>query len=309
MISYKTNDFESPAPSVVALGCFDGVHIGHSAVISKAVSIAKERSLMSAVWCFDSPPKNFFDPSSAPVLTTPNEKRKLIEALGVELLVCVPFDLNIGALSPEEFFNEILVKRLHAKHIVCGFNYSFGKNGKGDTKLLAKLCSEIGIDFTALPPILRNGETISSSAIRAMLSIGNTEDAAKLLGRKYSITSKVINGNHLGRTLGFPTANIALNSEELLLKKGVYVVRALCEYGAFFGITNVGTHPTVFPNLLLAETNLFDFSGDLYEKKIKIEFLEFVRPERTFESIDELSAQVSNDIELAKKIIMKKYSK
>lgn len=305
MLSYRNNDFKAPARTVCALGCFDGVHLGHAAVISKAIDIAKERSLLSAVWCFNEPPKNFFSPNSAPLLTSREEKERIIKDLGADIFVCIPFDLDVGSLSPFEFFEEIIVKRLRADFIVCGFNFTFGKNGAGNTELLSALCSERGIGFIALPPVLIGTSPISSSDIRRYLSEGDTKNASLLLGRPYSVTSKVISGNRIGRTLGFPTANIAFDDRAQIPKNGVYLTRVSFGGESYFGVTNVGRHPTVSPSRLLAETYLLDFSGELYGRSIHLEFLEFIRPERKFDSLGELAAQVSRDTELAKSLIAK----
>ena len=307
MIFHNTHEFKISSPTAVALGCFDGVHLGHKAVISEAIASAKHLSVLSAVWCFEEPPKNFFFPNSARVITTVAQKAELISELGVDVTVCVPFDNAIASLSPEEFFERILVEKMNAAHVVCGANFRFGKNGIGDTKTLSKLCKEHGIGFSVQSHVCADGMPVSSSAIREALMSGDIKTASALLGRPYSISGKVINGNRLGRTLGFPTANIAIEDGGALLKNGVYVTRALVDGEAHYGITNVGKHPTVSPNILLAETNLFDFCDDIYGKDIKIEFLEFIRPEVKFGSLDELSAQVQKDIETAKSFIAKKY--
>ncbi len=308
MISYTNNDFSLSSPTVVALGCFDGVHTGHRAVISQAVELAKRLSLKSAVWCFDAPPKNFFLPNSAPVITAADEKLRLISELGVDVAVCVPFDMSIGSLSPEDFFGEILISKMRAAHVVCGFNYTFGKNGAGSTSLLARLCAERNVGFTALPPVYSDDMPISASAIREAISKGDTEAAARLLGRPFSLSGSVDNGNHLGRTLGFPTANIAIKDGAALPKNGVYLTRATFDGTARYGITNVGRHPTVLVKKPLAETYLFDFDGDLYGKEIRLEFLDFIRPEKKFASLDELKDQVSSDANKAMLIIEKNYS-
>lgn len=308
MISYTNNGFALSAPTAVALGCFDGVHIGHRAVISETVNIAKQSGIQSAVWCFEAPPKNFFIKNSAPLITTPSEKIALISELGVDVAVCVPFDTDIGSLTPDEFFFEILIKRMHTAHVVCGSNYTFGKNGIGNAEYLSELCQKNGIGFTSIGHICVDGISVSASAIREMVKRGNITDASLLLGRPYSISGTVIDGNHLGRTLGFPTANLALRDGCVVPKNGVYLTKAYIDGVERFGITNVGKHPTVPTENILAETYVFDFDSDIYGKKLRLEFLEFIRNEKTFASLKELSAQVQLDIEKAKKLVEKKYS-
>ena len=308
MISYTNNGFALSAPTAVALGCFDGVHIGHRAVISETVNIAKQSGVQSAVWCFEAPPKNFFIKNSAPLITTPSEKIALISELGVDVAVCVPFDTDIGSLTPDEFFFEILIKRMHTVHVVCGSNYTFGKNGIGNAEYLSELCQKNGIGFTSIGHICVDGISVSASAIREMIKRGNITDASLLLGRPYSISGTVIDGKHLGRTLGFPTANLALRDGCVVPKNGVYLTKAYIDGVERFGITNVGKHPTVPTENILAETYVFDFDSDIYGKKLRLEFLEFIRNEKTFASLKELSAQVQLDIEKAKKLVEKKYS-
>jgi riboflavin kinase/FMN adenylyltransferase len=308
MFSYNKNDFSLNAPTAVALGCFDGVHIGHRAVISEAVTIAKQRGIQSAVWCFESPPKNYFLKDSAPLITPPDEKISLISDLGVDVVVCVPFDMDIGGLTPEEFFYEILINKMKAAHIVCGSNYTFGKNGSGNAEYLSELCQKNGIGFTSLGHICADGISVSASAIREMIKKGDLSEVELLLGRNYSISGTVINGNHLGRTLGFPTANIEIKRGCVVPKNGVYLTKVYVDGVERFGITNVGRHPTVLAENLLAETFLFDFDSDIYGKELKLEFIEFMRKEKTFDSLDSLTLQVSSDIEKAKLLIEKKYS-
>ena len=303
MRSYTLSTFNKKGACVCALGCFDGVHIGHTALIKEAIRVSKELSVPSLVWSFKEPPKNFFEKNSIPLLTTPSEKRETLRALGADIYLSVDFEPNIASVSAEEFFEDILMKKIGALHIVCGFNYRFGKGGKGDTELLKALCEKHGIGLSVIPPVILNGVTVSSSLIRSYLTNGRLDDATVLLGRPYSLTSKVIDGQHLGRTLGFPTVNQIFKEGKLVLKNGVYLTRVYFEQKERFGITNVGFRPTVDGNTLCAETNIFDFSGDLYGKTVKVEFLKFLRSERKFESINELSSQVHADIEKARQII------
>lgn len=291
-------------PSVVALGCFDGVHLGHRAVILRAVRWAKELGLSSTVFAFESSPKNYFVPNSVPQLTDREAKIALLEALGVDTVVCVPFDQTIAATSPEDFFYKILCTSLGARHIVCGYNYSFGAKGAGNTELLASLCHAAGVGLSVLPPITIDGTAVSASAIRQALEEGRLDDAYLLLGRFFSIRSAVVDGQHLGRKLGFPTVNQILSHGRVIPKYGVYFSRVSIEGTdkRYFGITNVGTRPTVGSEFVGAETHILDFEGDLYGKQVEVELLSFLRSERKFNSIEELSKQVHADIEIAKKM-------
>ena len=304
MKTYASPNFSSTLPCVTALGCFDGVHAGHSYLISEAKKIANEKNIQTAVWSFTEPPKNYFKPHSVPLLTLHSEKRIAMQRLGVDILVSVPFDQQTSSLSAEDFFNEILIKRMKSAHIVCGFNYRFGKGGVGDTELLRKLCDKNNIEISVIPPITVDGITVSSSEIRTAIDNGNVELAKKLLGRPYSLRAKVISGKHLGHTLGFPTVNQEFEGDKAVPLYGVYLTQIQIGKKTNYGITNIGVQPTVNASKLYAETNIFDFSGDLYGKTITVEFLRFLRTERKFDSVDDLKSQISNDIQKAKSMLI-----
>lgn len=300
MRTHRSLDFYESQAHVVALGCFDGVHIGHTELIRRAKRIATEHSLPLAVFSFEEPPRNFFCSDGIPIITPFEEKKRIMRSLGTDLFVCARFDSDIAELSAEQFFVEILKKRLKASHLVCGFNYRFGKSGAGDTLLLQKLCDGNGVTLSVVPPVAIDGITASSSEIRKMLADGNVEAATRLLGRPYSIASTVIDGQHLGRTLGFPTVNQLFEHNATPLKNGVYATQVRIGHSLKRAITNVGVRPTVDGHTLCAETNIFDFDGDLYGKRLRVEFIDFIRPERKFNSVAELSDQVHKDIDRAK---------
>ena len=294
--------------STVALGCFDGVHIGHTQIIKSAVEEAKKSGLCSVVWSFQSPPKKFFAETNAQkaALITPfAEKRKLIKNLGADILISTKFDEKIASLSPEDFFENILLKCLNAKHIFCGFNYRFGKGGKGDVNLLYKLCKKYDIKLSVADEIKINDNSVSSSAIRAYLLNGDVENAQKMLGRPYSIRAKIKDGQHLGRTLGFPTINQNVPDDCYPLKNGVYLTKSKFLGRTKYGITNIGMRPTVKGNERIAETNIFDFDGSLYGRYVTVEFVKFIRAERKFNSLEDLTSQVNKDIQTAKNLINK----
>lgn len=300
MKTVRTLDIRLNAPSVVALGCFDGLHKGHRALISEARRAADALGLRLVVFSFTAPPKSFFSQQRVPLLTTQKEKERLMRLFGVDILVSVDFSADIAALTPEEFFSEILLSRLCAASVFCGFNYRFGNKASGDAELLRELCKKNRIGFSAIPPVLVDGKAVSSSEIRRLLALGKVSDAKNLLGRNYSLCSAVVSGQQLGRTLGFPTVNQLIDANSAPLRRGVYVTRTRVGRTLKRSVTNLGTRPTVDGGTLCAETNLFDFEGDLYGRSIRVEFIEFIRPERKFDSVEELSAQVQKDIETAK---------
>lgn len=293
-------DFRTEQAHVVALGCFDGVHVGHTELIRQARRIADEASLPLAVFSFAQPPKSFFSKGPMRLLTSRDEKKRIMASLGADLFVCVPFDGSIANITAEQFFLDVLKNRLNASHVICGFNYRFGKNGLGNADLLRDLCKKSEIGISVVSPVEINGAPVSSSAIRRALEDGNVRSANLLLGRPYSISSTVVSGQQLGRTLGFPTVNQIFDQGLMPPKNGVYLSRVRIGHAVKKAITNVGVRPTVDGQTLCAETNIFDFEGDLYGKKIRVEFLEFIRPEQKFDSLEQLSAQVHRDIEKAK---------
>lgn len=290
------------SPSVVALGCFDGVHIGHTRVIELARRIADERALPLTVWSFEEPPKNYFSKEPVPLLTKIQEKRSLMRQLSVDRFFSIRFNEKIASMSAEDFFFEILLKKIGAVHIVCGFNFNFGAKGAGNTALLEKLCAEKGIGLSIVEPVTLDGINVSSTAIRRAIADGDTELASRLLGRPYWLRERVVNGQHLARRLGFSTANQLFPKGKAALRYGVYRVRVKVGKKTFDGISNVGVRPTVNSSLLCAETHIFDFDGDLYGRYIIVEFLEFIRPEKKFDSIEELEKQIKKDIQYVRKL-------
>ncbi len=306
MKTYYSLNFDTFPACVAALGSFDGVHEGHRAVIGRAKELAAERNLPLTVFTFDGSPKNFFSPGSAPRITDREEKERLLALLGVDNLVAVPFGAEISGLEPRDFFREIVLGKISARAVACGFNYTFGRGGRGDAALLAELCRESGTGILVHPPVKIGGEPVSSSAIRKALAEGDTERARAMLGRPYSINAVVTDGKRLARRLGFPTINQVPAHGTVLPKNGVYLTRTeVC--GLFrCGITNIGKRPTVDGEAIISETHIFDFEGDLYGKKVRVEFYDFIRPEEKFASVEEMSKQIYRDIVAARTLAKSK---
>lgn len=300
MIICTSGNYQSQTPTVVALGCFDGVHRGHAAVISEARRRADELHVACTVWTFAAPPKNYFVPGSTPLLSDPAEKQITVEKLGADLFLCVPFDERIASLSPADFIGTLICKQLRARHLVCGFNFTFGAGGAGNTDTLRNLCREHGVGLTVVEPVMEGGEPVSSSRIRALITEGDVALAEKLLGRPYSLLAPVVQGQHLARRLGFPTANQLFPAGYAVPRYGVYVSRAEWNGKAAYGITNIGIRPTVEGHQLCAETHIFDEQADLYGKEVRTSLLHFIRPETRFPSVEKLSRQVHSDIQTAR---------
>ena len=286
----------SKSSSSVALGFFDGVHLAHQKIISIAVDYAKKNSLSPIALSFDASPMELLSSDKVKYLTTKEEKKKIIEALGATASF-LPLTKELLSMEAENFVKEILVGEYNIKHAVCGYNYRFGKNGKGDTALLTKLGAEYGFEVTICDCEMLSGDSISSSRIRKLISSGEIEVANSLMGRNFALQGVVCEGKHLGRKLGFPTANVFFDEHTVTPKNGVYKTLVTIENKSYTAITNTGVNPTVGTEALRTETYIPDFNEDIYGKEIRIEFLSFIREERKFNSIEELKSQIQEDVD------------
>lgn len=284
----------------IALGTFDGVHRGHQAIIKEAVDIGKEKNIKSAVLTFDIHPRIFIPEKASPkIITDNNSKAKIIESLGVDYLFFVNFDESLRDLEYDRFL-KYLVNGMKAKCIVCGYNYKFGKSGLGNTEILKQYQNILHYDLKIVDRISFNNEKISSTIIREKISKGDIKDANRLLGYSLVATGEVVSGKCIGHTIGFPTANILID-DNLCFKNGVYITLAHIDNSIYPSITNIGYTPTIQSNYRVMETNIFNFSDDIYGKTITIEFLEFLRGETKFNSLEELVKRVNKDILTSKK--------
>lgn len=287
-------------PSAVALGTFDGVHIAHKKVIERVVKTAQDNDLLSVVYTFSNHPKEMSDVETPKRLITPEQKINIMEKLGVDVLIIVPFDqvqLNIEA---EYFLEEILVNRIKAKHIIVGYDFRFGKNAKGCTSFLSQNKKTYDYELDIIEPIRNNGVLVSSTLIRQHLLSGNVSDANALLGRKYDIRGTVIHGKHMGRKLGYPTVNLETTYEMSVLKPGVYITETIIENKIYPSVTNVGFNPTFNQKNFNIETYILDFDADLYGYELDVLFIRFIRPEIKFDSLDALIKKIESDVEITK---------
>lgn len=288
-------------PSCVALGNFDGVHVGHRQLIGSAVEKAKEKGLASAVFTFSNHPKNLI-PGAKPVknIVYQEEKEALIEALGVDYYFNFAFTKEIMTMPPETFVKTFLADKMNAKEIFCGFNYHFGYKGEGDTKLLRILGAKYGFHVNEVKAVSIDGDVVSSTLIRNMIMAGEMEECSKYLGRNYDIGGEVVVGNRLGRTIGFPTSNIMIDESMVTPPNGVYITYCIYNGVKYPSITNVGIKPTIGSFKKNMETHIFNFDKELYGKQIKVEFIKKTRDEVKFRNIEELSAQIAKDCNEAK---------
>jgi riboflavin kinase/FMN adenylyltransferase len=286
---------------VVAVGVFDGVHIGHQALILQAVAEAAERQLSSVVFTFDRHPMSLIAPSKAPVILTPPEKKyELIGALGVDHLVSAAFDDRFRNLSAEAFARFVLSGVLGARSVHVGVDFRFGCNQEGDVAYLADAGTRHAFDVRVLDAILVEGERVSSSLVRKRVAEGDVKSVHPLLGRSYSLSGRVVGGERVGRTLGFPTANLDLPPKVAIPVDGVYAVQAKLGDTKIAGACSIGTRPTFQGDKLAVETYLLDFSDDLYGQMMEVEFVDRVRGQEKFESVDALVVQMNQDIEQVK---------
>ncbi len=288
-------------PTVLAIGYFDGVHQGHRRVIQKAIDLAKELRVKSAVMTFHPHPREVLGQSGYTRYLTPlSAKLELLERMGVEIAYVVQFDIPFSSVYPQDFINEFLVP-LEARHLVVGFDYTFGYRGKGTAFTLKELSQgRYGLDVVS--PITRYGEKVSSTIIREYLYEGKIGEANEFLGRPYSLSGTVIHGEKRGRQIGFPTANIGMTEPYLIPRTGVYGVRVQTSEKEFFGVMNIGIKPTFEQEKKekSLEVHLFDFEGNLYDQELKVEFLVFIREEQKFAGVEQLVKQIHQDVVFAK---------
>jgi riboflavin kinase / FMN adenylyltransferase len=293
--------------AVYAIGNFDGLHLGHQAVIERAVAMARKRAAPSAVLTFEPHPADYF--AQRPVafrLTPPQVKASICAELGLAGIVFIRFDAPLAAMSAEEFVTKVLVTRLEVAAVVVGWDFHFGKGRSGSAATLAEAGSRYGFAVEIVAKVEdgagESARVVSSTAIRRALERGDVSAAARGLGRNYSVSGRVISGQHLGRTLGVPTANIALESTNRLAH-GIYAVAARVEGQVFPGVASFGVRPTVDNGPAMLEVHLLDFDGDLYGREMEVEFIERIRDERKFDSIPLLVAEMERDKERARAIL------
>lgn len=284
------------APCVIALGTFDGLHLGHQDVILAAREQASATGAKLAVFTFSNHPLSLIRPDAVPVSLIYSEKKlELLSKLGVDILIDIPFDKALSELAPEEFLEKL--KPMNYSCLTVGENFTYGIYGRGNCTTLAESAKELGFKLIVRPLVSCDGTVISSTAIRQLISNGLMSKAEKMLGRSYSLTGVVAHGNERGRLLGYPTANIELEDYNVAAPKGgVYMVEVSVNGNSFYGMANIGKNPT-FGDVerLRLEVNIFDFAGDIYGQELTVIFKSYVRGEVKFSSIDALKDQLAAD--------------
>lgn len=282
--------------SIVTIGNFDGVHKGHTQLIKKTVDQAKKNNFKSIVFTFENHPMRYFRSNSIKNLITNEDKIKLLESLGVDIIVMIPFDEYMTKISAQDFVKHILFDKLKCKKAIVGHDFKFARKKEADAHMLKKIGKIYNMEVEVIKPIKIKNVRVSSTYIRELIESGNVCNVKEFLGRNYSIEGEVIHAKKLGRTIGFPTANLSINDNIIIPKNGIYAVKVYLGNREFYGATNIGYNPTVNGESLSIETNILDFDEDIYGEILKIEFLERIRDEKKFNSLDELKNQLKQDV-------------
>lgn len=296
LLNYKETRFNT----AIALGNFDGIHIGHQQLIKNMITKAKELGLKSSLLLFESHTKATIDSNKPKMITTNEQKFKIAEELGVDIIYMVKFDDKIMKLSAEEFIKDIIIEKMNGKLVVVGFDYRFGYKASGNSDYLLELGKKYNINVEVLNPVYNNNKIISSTTIRELIIDGNMIKVKEILGRPYSIIGKVIHGKNRGNKLGFPTANIEANNNYVIPKEGVYVTNVIVQGNRYLSATNIGYNPTFNEGILKIETHILEFKETIYDEIIEIEFIEFLRGDMKFNNKDDLINQMKNDIDMIK---------
>ncbi|MCH9743596.1 MAG: bifunctional riboflavin kinase/FAD synthetase [Gammaproteobacteria bacterium] len=303
LVRYLTS-FEAPRQgSVVTIGSFDGLHLGHQQLLNKVISIAQQQSLASVVMTFEPQPYEYFHKKRRPRLMRLREKWLTLSSMQIDLLLCLHFNAAMAVLSAEDFVTEILLKKLNMKCIVIGDDFRFGAKRAGDVSLLQTMAAQYNFTVEQLPTHPLEQERVSSTRVRNALKAGDMQMAEALLGRPYYLAGKVCHGEKLGRQLGFPTANLNVHRNAVPLQ-GIYVVRVVgLPEGPLYGAANVGTRPTVNGERTLLEVFILDFERDIYAENIEVEFLHKLRDEERYDSLDTLKQKIAEDVQNTKEYI------
>ena len=299
-----TKNIVDPIPyPVMAIGNFDGVHVGHQALFCKTAELALAHGGTSIAFTFEPHPLKIIAPGKAPPLLTHFKKKmELIESCGVNMVICADFTRKFADQQPRDFSQNILFEKNDVKEIVVGFDYAFGRGREGTIPYLKKMGEEFGFKVHVVEPFKLKGHTVSSSHVRELIEAGQVESASQFLGRDYSIIGPVISGYKTGQAIGFPTANID-TSKVQIPGTGVYAVRVVYENNSYDAVANIGFNPTFNRDRLSVEVHIFDFNQVIYHHEIEVQFMARIRSELTFKSADDLVVQIKQDIDKAKKIL------
>lgn len=290
---------------VVALGNFDGVHVGHQELIERSRKLAEKIGGASAVFTFDPHPLKILRPNNyPPLLLTKEDKINILGQAGADIVVVSDFCMDMADLEPKEFVKQVIVDGFNARIVVIGYNYSFGKGGRGTPEMMARYGQDLGFDVEIVPPVKIDEIEVSSSRIRQLLLEGKVEKASRLLGYAPFLRGTVVRGLQIGRKIGIPTANLDIPPGILVPANGVYLAKVTVSNKTYFGVANIGNRPTINKdNPKNVEIHIFDFENNIYDVDIKAEFLAWLRAEKRFEDLEQLTLQIAEDVCKAKELI------
>jgi riboflavin kinase/FMN adenylyltransferase len=299
-LTFTREDFSSP---VVTIGNYDGLHLGHQAIIRRVIERARGGRGDAIVLTFEPHPVKFLHPQlQVPLITPYRKKMMLLERFGVDVTINLPFTRDLVRMSAEEFIQAIVQRRIAPCRVIVGFNFTFGKDRVGTADALKKMGERLGFEVEIIPPHTVAGEMVSSTRIRELLLQGRIREANRMLGTNFFILGAVIHGHARGKGLGFPTANLGI-TQDLYPKDGVYAASVTVDGKAYHAVANIGTNPTFDDKEFAAEVFLFDYQGDLYGKELQVSLVDRLRDEQTFPSADALARQIGRDIKKAKEIL------
>lgn len=309
LVVQHTEDFRVEFPCLLTIGTFDGVHLGHQKILNRLNELKQQLGLKTVVFTFEPHPRKVLYPeqSDLKLLTDVTEKLELLEKYGVDLTVVYPFNKNFSELDSETYVRDVLKKYLNVNYLVIGYDHRFGQKRSGDINTLRAFSKELDFEVEEISPLDVDNIAVSSSKIRRAIENGLVEYAIELLGHAYFIKAEVVKGKQLGRTIGYPTANLKIETpEKLIPKNGVYFVNVEINSSTYFGMMSIGTNPTTdTDDNTKLEVNIFEFNQDLYNKTIKVSFLNRIRDEEKFESLAELKNAISQDEKKCKELMLK----
>jgi riboflavin kinase/FMN adenylyltransferase len=289
-----------PKGRAVAVGVFDGVHWGHKAIFTRLIAEAAEADIEPLVLTFEKHPAELLAPNRAPLyINTLDQRIELMQAVGVQSIVVADFNPALAGLVREDFLSTVLQERLRAKRVVVGANFRFGRNREGDIRYLSEVAPSLGMKAVVVPAVIINDGPVSSTRVRALIERGDVEAGLKLLGRRFALRGTVVPGKQIGRTIGFPTANIRTEPRQLIPARGVYAVEVTLENTMYTGVCNIGTRPTFGGDGLTVEVHIADFQGDIYGSRLDLVFCRKLRDEMAFETPESLAAQIHKDLQRA----------
>lgn len=287
--------------TALALGNFDGVHIGHQKLIKSMIKNAKIKGLTPAILIFENHTKSFVYGNGPGLINNNKQKNEFLEKLGVEVLYTMKFDRDIMQLSPEEFAKDILIEKLNCKFVTVGSDYRFGYRAEGDANRLQRISKELDFSVEILEPLKINGKIVSSTLVREFILDGNIKEANKLLARPFAIIGEVIHGKGIGKKMGVPTANLLLKNKYIIPKKGIYRTKTKINEKIYLSATNIGINPTFKEDVLKIENHIIGLDEEIYGKELELYFFEYIRPEMKFDSVEMLIEQMHRDISYVQK--------